>query len=354
MNAWWDYISHEIDLSKELDADFNFPKIHLMFHWAEQIRWYGALQQYFAERHDQAHKTKLKDGWNASNHNLNNLPQVMTYQRHILCFKIRELSLQALAQLCKNSAAACKVFPSGVDFAAPLSSQAYAKPEFIGPQNRRDVKHPDAIIKDFRALLDNTHDAMHGAAIYRVTREFIKHRSRNKTYISDKQLHATELCIYHGIKVQVEDLEGERISQMCRCRGSQSWRRGDRRNDWVRIKQLPGRCYSVLNGRLPWQLQWLFKINLQNKDGAFVEYWLALSLTTIAETSGNLDPVSKFLQVRQAPAAVALLVFSVGNIIGCMHLIPEIATSSKTGDGQNERWIVNSHIDLATWIDVYN
>jgi len=32
MNAWRDYISHEIDVSKELDANFNFPKIHLMSH----------------------------------------------------------------------------------------------------------------------------------------------------------------------------------------------------------------------------------------------------------------------------------------------------------------------------------
>jgi hypothetical protein len=30
MNVWRDYISHEIDISKKLDADFNFPKIHLM------------------------------------------------------------------------------------------------------------------------------------------------------------------------------------------------------------------------------------------------------------------------------------------------------------------------------------
>jgi hypothetical protein len=43
MNAWRDYISHEIDISKELNANFNFPKIHLMSHWAEQIRRYGAL-----------------------------------------------------------------------------------------------------------------------------------------------------------------------------------------------------------------------------------------------------------------------------------------------------------------------
>jgi len=49
MKAWRDYISHEIDDSKELDADFNFPKIQWMCHWVEQIRRYGALQQYSAE-----------------------------------------------------------------------------------------------------------------------------------------------------------------------------------------------------------------------------------------------------------------------------------------------------------------
>jgi len=216
MNAWQDYISHEIDISKELEADFNFPKIHLMSLWAEQIHRYGALQQHSAERHEEAHQTNLKERWNASNHNLNYLPQVITFQRHILCFEMRELNLQALAQLQENSAAARKVLLSGADLAAPLSPQSYAKPEFLGPQNRRDGKHPDAMIKAFRALLNNTQDPMHSAAIYSGTREFIKRKSRNKTYISDEQLHAMELCIYHSIKVQVEGLEGERISQMCR------------------------------------------------------------------------------------------------------------------------------------------
>jgi hypothetical protein len=91
-----------------------------------------------------------------------------------------------------------------------------------------------------------------------------------------------------------------------------------------------------------------------NEDGAFVEYCLGLALTTIDENSGNLDHVSKFVQVRLAPAVVALQVFSVGNIIGCAHVIPEIATTSKTGNGGNEHWIVNSHIDLATSNDVDN
>jgi hypothetical protein len=61
-----------------------------------------------------------------------------------------------------------------------------------------------------------------------------------------------------------------------------------------------------------------------------------------------------FPGVRKAPSAVTLQVFSVGNIVGCAHIIPAIATSSETGDRGNERWIINSHIDRATWNDLYN
>jgi hypothetical protein len=86
-----------INVSKELLADFQFPKINSMSHWVAQIHQYRALQQYSAERYEQAHKMNLKHGWNASNHNLNNLPQVITFQRHILCFEMRELNLQAHA-----------------------------------------------------------------------------------------------------------------------------------------------------------------------------------------------------------------------------------------------------------------
>jgi len=145
-------------------------------------------------------------------------------------------------------------------------------PVFMWPRNRRDGKHSDPMIKDFSASLDNTQDTTHRTVIYCGAHDFTKHRTHNKTCISDEQLHAMELCILHGIKGQVEGLEGERISQMCRCTGSQSWSGGDRRNNWVWVKQHPGKCNGALNGSLPWQLQRLFKIKLQNKDGAFVEY----------------------------------------------------------------------------------
>jgi hypothetical protein len=104
-----------------------------MSHWVKQIRRYGALQQYSAERHEQAHTTNLKDGWNASNHNLKYLPQVITFQRRILSFEMRELNLQALAQHRETRAAACKALPSGADLAAAQGSPSYAKPQIMGP-----------------------------------------------------------------------------------------------------------------------------------------------------------------------------------------------------------------------------
>jgi len=37
MNAWRDYLSLKIGVSKQLDANFNFLTIHLMCHLVEQI-----------------------------------------------------------------------------------------------------------------------------------------------------------------------------------------------------------------------------------------------------------------------------------------------------------------------------
>jgi hypothetical protein len=85
----------------------------------------------------------------------------------------------------------------------------------MGLQHLRDGNHPDVMINDFRILLNNTHDAIHHESILSGTWEFITQKSHYKTYISDEQLHTIELCIYHGINVQVEGLEGGHISQMC-------------------------------------------------------------------------------------------------------------------------------------------
>ena len=153
------------------------------------------------------------------------------------------------------------------------------------------------MINDFRTLLDDTQDETHCVALYRGMRDCMKHMSCNTTSISDEQLHAIEIFIYHCIVVEVERLEGEHISQICRCTGNQIWHRGDRQNNWVWVEPPLGMCYATLSGCLPLQLQQLFKIKLLNEDGCFVEYYLALALTTICVNLANLNPISEFVPV---------------------------------------------------------
>jgi hypothetical protein len=53
-------------------------------------------------------------------------------------------------------------------------------------------------------------------------------------------------------------------------------------------------------------------------------------LTTIPANLGNLDLISTIEQVGKALAAIALQGFSIGNIVDCTSVIPEIDTRSTT------------------------
>ena len=101
------------------------------------------------------------------------------------------------------------MFRSGADLAASLISQSYAKLKFMGPPNSHDVNHPDALIKDFRAVLQDMQDSMHHVAQSRGWRDFFQIQCRNKTHILDEQLHVMELSIEHGMMVHVEGYAGE-------------------------------------------------------------------------------------------------------------------------------------------------
>jgi hypothetical protein len=122
INGWQDYISTDIDISTEINADINIPKIQLNSHWVEQICSYRTFPHYSAKQLEQVHKTHREDGWNSSNHNHNYLPQAVAFQHCIQCFEIDELNLHALAHSQESSAAGCKVLPSSAYLARTLRS----------------------------------------------------------------------------------------------------------------------------------------------------------------------------------------------------------------------------------------
>ena len=77
------------------DSHFNFLKIHLLSHWADQFPSYECLPQYPTEICEAFHKG-LKDPYRRSNH-VDGIPQIIQgyYQEHH--FKVRQLEMQAWA-----------------------------------------------------------------------------------------------------------------------------------------------------------------------------------------------------------------------------------------------------------------
>ena len=64
----------------------------------------------------------------------------------------------------------------------------------------------------------------------------------------------------------------------------------------------------------------LFKLRFRNDDGFWVGHWVVFARTTVADNSGKLDPVSQFAPSNRG---ATYQVFSVGNILGCAHVMPE-------------------------------
>jgi len=122
ITPWLGYIIPTENSSKAVDTDFIHQTIHLISHRVEQMCSYGALQQHSAKRHEQVHETNLKDRRNASNNNLNYLPDISTIVLCIRRFEIWELNLQCLATRLENSTSACNVLRF---VATRLSPQSY-------------------------------------------------------------------------------------------------------------------------------------------------------------------------------------------------------------------------------------
>jgi hypothetical protein len=76
---------------------------------------------------------------------------------------------------------------------------------------------------------------------------------------------------------------------------------------------------------------------------------LAFVELTIVANGGAPEPVSQLVRVVR-PHRDWYGVIAAHKITGAAHLIPEEPVS--LGE-QNNAWIVNSQIDMATWNDVY-
>lgn len=334
--TWRTIIESEMAEYIEDGSDFNFPKIHLMQHFCQQIQRFGCLKQWSTEIGESSHKRQIKDGFNASNKTGDYYGQMINFYLRCDAFSVRKVNREA-----RNRKLAA------VMGAAELGSEVRKRLKFISPQQQTGKEK----VVDFRGLLNATGDDVIRKGIYTGTQRFLQSKRIN---IESEDLLESAAAIYHGLEVETCDMHGERVAQRLRCTGEKGWYSGPARNDWVWVQmrkptegqELP---YKALQGRMPYRLIRLFKLRILHPRG-MTTFWLAYVEQTRPANGGMPERASKLVRVVKPASGDGFVVISAANIVGAAHLIPEEPCSSRE---ENKGWVVNSHIDLTTWNDVY-
>jgi hypothetical protein len=353
--TWKAIIEAELAEYIEEGSDFNFPKIHLMQHFRGQIQRFGALKQWSTEIGESSHKRQIKDGFNASNKTGDYYTQVINFYLRCDAFTVRRTNLVAMssqhwqAQKLETCAVAIEGPGTGLEHhdRPPSQASGYCRLKFISPQ----LQKGQGKVNDFRGVLDVITDEGLRMGLQHATCRFLSSRKIN---IELEDLMCSAATIYHGLEVKTTDMHGEETSQRLRCTGDKGWYSGAARNDWVWVqmarqqagKELP---YKALQGRLPYRMIRLFKLQVVHARGSNT-FWLAYVDLTKPANGGMPEKASQMVRVVKPTLGEVNAVISAGNIVGAAHLIPEEPLSSGR---ENKGWIVNSHIDLATWNDVY-
>jgi len=347
--TWKTIIESEMAEYIEEGSDFNFPKIHLMQHFREQVQRFGSLKQWSTEIGESSHKRQIKDGFNASNKTGDFYTQVINFYLRCDAFTVRKANLEALSRCGLNSKARSSrvVTNSTAAGRAGQPDSARCRLKFISPQMQKG----QGKVNNFRGLLEVVTDTELKAGLKNATHRFLKSRRIN---IELEDLMKSTAAIYHGIEVRTTDMQGAETLQRLRCTGDKGWYSGAARNDWVWVQiarttegqELP---YKALQGRLPYRMKRLFKLQVEHPRGKDT-FWLAYVELTKPVNGGMPEKASKLVRVVKPTTGEVNAVISAGNIVGAAHVIPEEPVSAGC---ENKGWVVNSHIDLATWNDVY-
>ena len=149
------------------------------------------------------------------------------------------------------------------------------------------------------------------------------------------------------VPVPAFDDPQERIVHHIRC--VDSFRHQGRRHDWVWIKAGDENQFGALRGRLPGQVECLFKIRDLNTG---YSHRLALArMLRPGPDGGSADPHHGLVKVyrRRGKQGSDLAVTSISSICGMAHILPVFPSKGE----KCETWIVNNRIDLATFNEVY-
>ncbi|KAH0604492.1 uncharacterized protein H6S33_006869 [Morchella sextelata] len=346
----------ETDEILRAESHFNFPKIHLMGHFAEHIRQYGNIPDYSTESCESAHRDQIKIPYRRSNRVDPAMQILRTFNRDYT-FSICELNL---LQIARDGFSTTELV-GNLDVLEPrLRRRMQAA--------RRDLRDPQ---DDPAFQAQDIAPLVYLPSDTRVEKRWVKcpvkltnvgsvdiagATKRLGYYI--RRYFRRELCL--GYEDMPEDIDSwrvntfkqlnvpvllhgegdERTIHTLRTTGTSGYRRGNARNDWVWFRQKLADL-DALQGLCPARLLAVFKLRDPRRRGARL---LAAIQPLKPDFNGNPNVDHGLIRVSRCSSSPDdIWVVNIKSILDAAHLVPETTSST------NNRWFINSTIDLSTY-----
>jgi hypothetical protein len=309
------------------DVDFNFVKMHLLSHFGDHIRRFGNIQMYSTESGETSHKTMIKEGYQRSNKNDASQQILQSYAR-LDSFKIHEMNIQA-------------------DQSRPIQDEVRDKQQHkrqVGSVTKQPTGFTPTVetVSQFNQSLRNFPDLLI---------DYYRRKSSVGQHFEVDSIKQFPVEICRLLRVPVENFQDERevTWHLLRCTGTQRWRStGQNRNDWVWVDSGNRSIYGALKGCYPARLISIMKV--RDLRTGLVDR-LVLVDRLYVENSGKLSDITGLVTVTlgtgKGPNGTTEIVVGIKRIMGMAHLVPE------TTGTDNNRWYVNSRIDLETFNRIY-
>jgi hypothetical protein len=296
-------------------SHFNFPKIHLISHYAEQITKFGALEQFSTDIIESMHKG-FKDAYRRSNKVDSTAQVIRTYTRDHT-FAMKDLTIEAWERV-RN-----ETLNVGIQ-----------------PDSQRYLKLQGKVDLDIVSNLEGLERVICLCDVRLATRAFFVRELRG-TNSDIERLLRCGIRAYHSLEIPVPKLGGDGfILHHVRCTGLDGFRGKGKRNDWVWVKRhltSDKACAGMPNGRIVGRLNALFK--LVTREGVVYRLAHVRPLQYIKSTA-----LEGMLRVGW-PTNDNSEVIRIADIEGMAHLIPL---------EPEESWLVNNRIDIEMCNTIYD
>jgi hypothetical protein len=300
-------------------AHYNFPKMHLISHYAEQIPKFGALKQYSTDISECMHKG-FKEAYRRSN-KVNATSQIITNYTRDHTFIMKDLTIDVWNRIRQGEDPTADV---GMGLQTQMYFRLLSKIDLGEVSNLEDL--------ELRTGL---------CGLKLATETFLGQELQGSS--ADIARLSDTIRAYQALEIPVPGFNGEGfVIHRARCTGVESFRGGQGRSDWIWIKRsqrLGKNRPGGLNGCMVARLNALFKLG-------FKEEAYRLAHVTMLQCIGKAAAQGVEGMVRVGwPTAEQSLVVRIAEVEGMAHLIPL---------EPGESWLVNNRIDLHSWNNIYD